>query len=95
MAGMARAWFFRLLGESANTHRFPNDGGKLPMVACVPFVCFAGWVLPARNVLITRAVVFERCPGSFRGWMRAADLFETKRRNHRWSKGSKSPRVSL
>lgn len=37
------------------------------MVACVLFVCFAGWVLHARNVLITRATVFKRCEGDFRG----------------------------
>lgn len=64
------------------------------MVECVLFACFAGWVLPARNVLITRAAVFERCPGGFRGWRRAAGLFGAKRWNHRWSKGSKIPKAS-
>ena len=100
---MARAWFVRLLGgvrEPAhlvppeNTHRLPRDDGKPPMVACVLFVGFAGRVLHARNVLITRAAVFERCSGSPRRWRRAAGLFGAKRWSHRWSKGSKVPRTS-
>ena len=74
-----------MLPESPQRH--PKGGGNSPIATHVLFVGFAGWVLHARNVLITWESVRKRCGEVFRGRNRVPELPWSNCLKPMWGKG--------